>query len=510
MAGTSETFGSFVFERASGRLTRDGKPMHVGTRAATLLVTLLDADGGVVGKDALIEAAWPGTIVEEGNLSVQIAGLRKALGTREDGQEWIATVPRVGYRFLRHQAPVAEVPDSVGPSLAVLPFANLSGDAGQDYFADGVVEDIITGLSRFRSFAVVSRNSSFVYKGRAVDVRQVSRELGVRYVLEGSVRRAGQRLRIGAQLVDGLSGTHLWAQTFDGLVEDVFDVQDRITEGVVAVIEPQIRQAELERSRRERPQGIDAYDLYLQSLPYHYGGLPEENAQGIVLLERAVALSPTYAPALAMLADSLQHRIGMGWPSFGADDRQRCLEVTALALANAKDDATALAHCGMALITVAKDYDRGMLIMERAVAANPHSVAVATIVGVANLHCGGLDTALGHFDRALRLSPRDPTAFLPLTGIAHVHMCRDNYEEALVWAARSAAVNDAFDPSFWMLAAANAHLGRMDDARRFLVRLLEIAPGLTIERLRNGQPSKEPSRMRSILSGLKLAGLEAG
>ena len=217
-----------------------------------------------------MDAAWPGTAVEESNLSVQIASLRKLLGPSPDGGEWIATIPRVGYRFVAE--PEAAVPaqtqaarsEPVIPSLAVLPFQNLSGDPEQDYFADGVVEDIITALSRFKSFAVIARNSRFVYKGRAVDVRQVAKELGVRYVLEGSVRRAGDRLRITAQLVDGVTGAHLWADKFDGAVEDVFDFQDRITESVATVVEPHIQTAEIERSRRERPRSIAAYDIYLQ------------------------------------------------------------------------------------------------------------------------------------------------------------------------------------------------------------------------------------------------------
>ena len=277
MMGTA-SFGPFIFDRTTGALSRGGRPIAVGGRGAALLAALVDADGGAVGKDALIEAAWPGTIVEEGNLSVQIATLRKALGQRADGQDWIATVPRVGYRLLKASPSPQDSAAGVPPSLAVLPFGNLSGDAEQEYFADGVVEDIITALSRFRSFAVIARNSSFVYKGRAVDVRQVSKELGVRYVLEGSVRRGGERLRITAQLVDGQTGAHLWAEHFDGAVGEVFEFQDRIAERVVGVVEPQILWAEVRRSKRERPDSIEAYDLYLRALARHYRLTAEDNA----------------------------------------------------------------------------------------------------------------------------------------------------------------------------------------------------------------------------------------
>jgi TolB-like protein/Tfp pilus assembly protein PilF len=506
----STTFGPFVFERSSGTLTRDGRPVQLGGRAAALLGALAAAEGPV-SKDVLIEAAWPGTIVEEGNLSVQIAGLRKVLGPAPDGGEWIATVPRVGYRLTRlaQAAPAPTTADAM-PALAVLPFANLGGDVQEDYFGDGIVEEIITALSRFRSFAVISRNSTFVYKGRAVDVREVSRDLGASYVLEGSVRRAGTRLRIGAQLVDGANGAHLWAQAFEGTIEDVFDVQDRITEGVVAIIEPQIQQAEMERSRRKRPDSLDAYDLYLRSRPFHYGGLPIQNAEGIALLERAVAISPDYAQALAMLSDSLQHRIGMGWPELTPNDRERCLEFAYRALDNALNDATVLAHGAMALITVARDYERGVLTAQRALEANPNSVIVGVIVGIVYLHCGKLEDTLTILQRALRLSPGDPAAFLPLTGIAHAHMALGNYHEALSWADRSLALNRHFDPSLWILTAGNALLGRMDLARGFLSQLMQMAPEITVSGIRNGQPAKDPERMRAILEGLSLAGLPPG
>ena len=256
MPGQPIAFGPFLLNPDNGTLFRDGELVAIGQRGALLLGALLKSPGQVRTKAELMDAAWPGTAVEESNLSVQIASLRKLLGPAPDGGEWIATIPRVGYRFVAEpdatadRTPAARS-EPVIPSLAVLPFQNLSGDPEQDYFADGVVEDIITALSRFKSFAVIARNSSFVYKGRAVDVRQVAKELGVRYVLEGSVRRAGERLRITAQLVDGDDGAHLWADKFDGAVDDVFDFQDRITESVVDVVEPQIQRAEIERSRRE-------------------------------------------------------------------------------------------------------------------------------------------------------------------------------------------------------------------------------------------------------------------
>ena len=305
MRGEALRFGPFLLNPDNGTLFRDGELVAIGQRGALLLGALVKRPVRCVTKAELMDAAWPGTTVEESNLSVQIASLRKLLGPSPDRRRMDRDHParRLSLRRGRRKRPAtpqtqASSHEPVIPSLAVLPFQNLSGDPEQDYFADGVVEDIITALSRFKSFAVIARNSSFVYKGRAVDVRQVARELGVRYVLEGSVRRAGERLRITAQLVDGTSGAHLWADKFDGVVEDVFDVQDRITESVVVVIEPHIRQAEIERSRRKPPENLDAYDLYLRALSKIYTTQPAENAEAYALLMRAVALEPNYAPFL--------------------------------------------------------------------------------------------------------------------------------------------------------------------------------------------------------------------
>ncbi len=396
------------------------------------------------------------------------------------------------------------------PSLAVLPFQNMSGDAEQDYLADGVVEDIITGLSRFKSFAVIARNSSFVYKGRAVDVRQVAKELGVRYVLEGSVRRAGQRLRITAQLVDGASGAHLWADRFDGAVEDIFDVQDRITESVVVVIEPQIRLAEIERSRRKRPENLDAYDLYLRALSKLYTMLPEDNAEAYAQMMQAIALEPNYAPFLTNAIWALQFRMEMGWPALTDDDRTTCLNLVRRALANAQGDAAVLAQCGIALVSIGRDYEYGLQIIVNAVEANPNNQYILICAAVAKLRCGDLEESLAHSRRAILMSPGDPLAQWPMTAIAHAQMALGRYDEALKSAGRSLAVNPNFDPTYWMLIAANAQLGRLDDARRWLAKFRALAPGVTIASIKAGQPAKDPSRMAAILGGLRLAGLDEG
>jgi adenylate cyclase len=402
--------------------------------------------------------------------------------------------------------PPLSVPDK--PSLAVLPFQNMSGDSEQDYFADGIVEDIITALSRFKSFAVVARNSSFVYKGRAIDVRQAGKELGVRYVLEGSVRRSGNRLRITAQLVDGVTGAHLWARNFDGALEEVFDFQDSITESVATLVEPRIQAAEIERSRRERPESVATYDIYLQALTKISSESVKDNADAYALLTEALAREPDNGVFLAHAAWALEHRTTMGWPPIGPDDRQTCADLARRGLEHAGGDAMLMAHCGMTLLLGARDYDWGMAVVQAAVEANPNNLLIVARAGIAHLFFGSIEDALTYLHRANRMSPGDSGAHFSLIGIAIAHLIRGDYTEALGWAARALASNPNFDPTYWVLIAANAHLGRMDEAHRFLEKLKRISPGVSLASIRAAQHGKYPSRVAATLEGLRLAGLE--
>jgi TolB-like protein len=516
MPGQRILFGSFSLDPDTGALFRDGDLVAVGRRGAALLKALLTIRGEVITKAQLMDAAWPGTSVEESNLSVQIASLRQVLGPAPGGGEWIMTVPRIGYRFL---APAGEAPtpgstlpvgpQPVVPLLAVLPFSNLSPHPEHDYFAEGVVEDIITALSRFRSFAVVARNSSLAYKGHAVDVRQAASDLNVQYVLEGSVRRSGARLRIGTQLVDGQSGAHLWAEKFDGTPDDVFDFQDRITERVATLVEPRIHAAEIERSRRERPGSLAAYDIYLRALTKISSESDKDNADAYALLTEALALEPTNAVFLAHAAWALEHRIFMGWSAIERDDREKCVELARRGLEHAAGDAMLMALCGMALLA-AQQFDWGMTVVQSAAEANPNNLQIVARAGLANLFCGDIDRALGYLHRANQMSPGDPGAHLPLTGIATVQMIRANYDEALAWAIRGLASNPNFPPALWVATAASAHLGRMDEARRFLDDLRRLAPGATIASIKARRRYKDPSRLAPVIDGLRLAGFEEG
>ena len=317
-------FEEFQLDPGTGTLFRQGVPVPLAYRALLLLTALAQQSGHVVSKTDLMDAAWPGMAIEEGNLSVQIATLRKVLGPTADGGEMILTVPRVGYRF---SPPVQRLPETngqpsntsepeppVGPSLAVLPFANLSDDPEQQYFADGLAEDIITQLSRLRWLFLSARNSSFTYQAKAVDVKQVGRELGVRYVLGGSVRRSGQRLRVTAQLSETTAGTQVWADRYESEIADFFALQDEITASVIAAIEPQLYAAEHKRLFRKPPESLDAWGHVMRAMPHVWTwGSSEDIDMAQSSLEKALAIDPGYAKAGSLLAWTYAARAHLGW-----------------------------------------------------------------------------------------------------------------------------------------------------------------------------------------------------
>ncbi len=393
------------------------------------------------------------------------------------------------------------------PSIAVLPFTNMSGDPEQEYFVDGMVEDIITALSHFNQLFVIARNSSFTYKGRAVDVRQVARELGVRFVLEGSVRKSGNRLRITGQLIDAATGGHLWADRFDGGLEDVFDLQDKITGKVVGAIEPTLRKAEIERARRKPVENLDAYDLYLRALPHVYAVRPDENLVGFGLLGKSIDLAPNYALALAHAAWCLVQRATRGWPPAGADDVATATALARRAAAAGNDDAVALALAGFVLVAVGRDYGAGLDAARRAVEQNPGSGFVNLMAGTALFWGGDLENGLILLKRAMTLGPLDPRFFMNLAMVGAAELCLGRTERAIGLAQRSAALNPNWDSAYWLLAAACARHDRMDEARAALARFLSLWPGATVTTLRKRLPFRSGPSLDMILDGLRKAGL---
>jgi adenylate cyclase len=384
-----------------------------------------DIYGDGVNIAARVETlATPGAICLSDNTFQQIKG-KLALDVSDMGEQQLKNIAQpirvYGVRFDGSPvSPVLALSDK--SSIAVLPFQNMSGDPEQEYFADGMVEELITALSRFSWLLVMARNSSFTYKGRAVDVRRVADELGVRYVLEGSVRRAGQRIRITGQLINATTGAHIWADRFDGDAEDIFDLQDKITECVVGAIEPSLRKAEIERARRKRPDSLSAYDLFLRALTPMNKLRPEANAEALTLLEQAIAIDPRYAPALAYAAFGHEQRLLHGWSTAPETDAAAAVGLARQALAIDSGEAAAIAMAAFVLTFVGRDYDGGRRAAERALALNPNSPTVCWKAGWVILLAGAPQDAMPIFERSLRLSPSDPQADFLLNGLGMSHL----------------------------------------------------------------------------------------
>ncbi|MBT8352893.1 MAG: adenylate/guanylate cyclase domain-containing protein [Desulfofustis sp.] len=404
-------------------------------------------------------------------------------------------------------APGLSLPLPDKPSIAVLPFSNMSGDPEQEYFVDGMVDDITTSLSRFDQLFVVARNSSFTYKGRAVDVRQVADELGVRYVLEGGIRKAGSHLRINGQLIDATTGGHLWADRFDGTVDDVFEFQDRITETVVGAIEPTIQKAEIERARRKPIDNLDAYDLYLRALPHVYAFRPNENLEALTLLTEAIDLEPDYAPALAYAAWCIEQRITRNWPSVGDDDEAQAITLARRALAAGSDDAIAIVLAGFVLVMVGRDYTAGLDGVHRAVERNPGSGFVNFLAGTALVYGGEPEKALPLLQRAMTLGPLDPAYYMYLMVAAWAELHGGRPDKALELAERSVAIYPDWDSTYWALVPAYVQLDRLPEAQAALAKYESLAPGMTISKLRRLLPFRYPAPLEMTLDGLRAAGL---
>lgn len=476
-------FGRFWLDLKSRRLLADGAPVELKTKAFDVLAALAAARGELVTKDELLAKVWPGLVVEENNLQVQVSALRKALGEERSAPAHLVTVPGRGYRLLGvEEGPAGAAAPASRPSIAVLPFENLSGDPEQGYFADGVVEDIVTGLARVKWLSVIARNSSFVYRGSAADARQVGRELSVRYVLQGSVRKDAGRIRIATQLVDAASGAQLSAERYDRKLGDLFALQDEIAMSVVGAIEPGLRKAEVERVRRKRPETLGAYDLVLRALPYLYKLMPEGSAPAIPLLEKALELEPGYPLAHAMLAWCLHVRFSRA--GLHEEDRASSIRHARAALAGGGDDALALAIAAFVIWFDAHDTDRAFELFDRALALSPSNVVALCTSAVALAWSGRGDAAIERAERALALSPFDSLNYLSYLALAGASYRMQRYEAAAAWARRAVEANPAFSVPYAYLAAALARSGREEEAKAAVAVLRELDPGFTIHRYR--------------------------
>jgi TolB-like protein len=396
------------------------------------------------------------------------------------------------------------------PSLAVLPFQNMTGDAEQEYFVDGMVEEITTAISRLPWLFVIARNSSFTYKGKAVDVKQVARELGVRYVLEGSVRKSSQRVRITGQLIDAITGNHIWADRFDGALDDIFDLQDRVASSVVGAIEPRLRLSEIERAARKPTGSLDAYDFYLRALAQFYRWTEEGLGEAVALLRQALAIDPSYASAAALVGWCRVMQRSQGWGALSDADAAEGVRLARQALEAARDDADAMSQAAYTLFIFAGETAMSMAVLDRALARNPNAAEAWMISGFIHALRNQPEEAIQAFDRALRLSPFDPLGYLIAAALGSAHLAARRFEEATKWADRALHHQPRVAAAMRVKVCANAHLGRLDEAHAELARLLAIDPRLTIARVRALGVTYAPEYLELYVAGLRLAGLPEG
>ena len=486
-------FSDFVLDTGRRELRRGEDQIAVEPQVFDLLEFLIRARERVVSRDELLDAVWRGRTVSDATLSSRVNAARTAIGDNGEAQRLIRTLPRKGIRFVGEvretpgsspeltEAGPASPPELEGPSIAVLPFTNMSGDPEQDFFADGMAEDIITALSRCSGLFVIARNSSFLYKGKPVDIRQVGRELGVKYVLEGSVRRGGDRLRITGQLIDALSGRHLWADRFDGEVSDVFDLQDRITESVVAAIEPTVQFAEVQRQKAGKPSQLDAYDLLLRAYGLEHEFTTESTAAALACLNQALAIDPSYAPAVAMAAYCHALRHFQGWIAPDDTHGAEGVRLAWRAVELAPNDAQVLWMAAFAIWNMSQDRrDAAPELFARSLLINPNSVMALTLGGWIEIMRGNQKAGRTMIERARRLSPRDPRDWFSSGALAIAAVADEDYPEAIAWAEEALMQNRRFAVALRVLIVALVKLGQHDRATRVARDLLAIEPELTI------------------------------
>jgi TolB-like protein/Tfp pilus assembly protein PilF len=517
------------------RLDTDGRELRRGSEAIAvepqvfdLLVYLVENRDRVVNKDDLLASIWGGRIVSDSTVTSRINAARKAIGDSGEEQRLIRTFARRGLRFVGavrtpsngaepaqatappgdeiHQSlrPGLPLPDR--PAIAVLPFVNMSGDPEQEYFSDGISEDIITALSKLRWFFVIARNSSFIYKGKAVHMKQITEELGVGYVVEGSVRKSGDRVRISAQLNDAATGSHIWAEHYDRGLADVFAVQDEITEAIVAAIEPQLYAAENFRARRKPPDSMDAWDLVMRALSHYWRVTRQDNLVAQALLEKAIAIDPNYGQALGVLATSYMFTAHMGWADMATVVPIAERASLAAILADSEDPWAHHALGGVYLVT--RRFEDSLAEFELALRLNPNFSLAQGYFGLALCYCGRWEEGDLAARRALRLSPRDPHSAVYYGIAAYAQFLGRNYDEAVRLSREAIRRRSDFVGAHRVLTAAAAMAGKQDMARTALLELRRAQPNISLAWIADHMPIQQDADREHYLEGFRRAGLD--
>ena len=486
---------------------------RIGINVGDILIDEGDIYGDGVNIAARIEAlARPGTICLSENAYRQVTG-KLALDISDMGEQQLKNIAQPVHVYglipdgtlTRTASATLPLPDK--PSIAVLPFQNMSGDPEQEYFADGIVEEIITALSRFRELFVIARNSTFIYKGRAVDVKQVGRELGVRYVLEGSVRKAAARVRITSQLIDAISGAHLWADRIDGAFDDIFVLQDRVTENVVGAIAPKIEQAEIERTKPKPTERLDAYDSYLRAMMYFNRWTSESISEALRLLYKAIELDPEFSSAYGLAAWCYVRRRLSGWMEEPIHEMAELERLARKASELANDDAVPLYSAGWALVQTNSDAEAGAAMIDRALTLNPNITAAWLVGGWTKIYLGESNKAIGYFERAIRLNPLDPLIARMQTGIAAAQFLAGQYQEAAVSAENGLRQHPNDLPLLRVAAASHALAGQMMDAEKHMGRIRHLDPTLRLSRVAALAPCRRADDVSRYVEGMRRAGL---
>ena len=484
--------------------------LRMGINLGDIIKDGRDIFGDGVNVAARLEAlAEPGGICVSRVVRDQVRD-KLAFSFEDMGEQQVKNIARPVhvYRVLIDKPASAKallpLPDK--PSIAVLPFQNMTGDAEQDYFVDGVVEEIITAISRLPWLFVIARNSSFTYKGRAVDVKQVARELGVRYVLEGSVRKGGNKVRITGQLIDAASGAHIWADRFDGALDDIFELQDQVASGVVGAIEPKLRSAEIERAIRKPTENLGAYDLYLRALAQFWKWTPDGWSEAVDLLRRALDIDPPYATAAGLFAWC--RAVEQTRRLVSAQERDEASRFARLAVEKGNEDPDALWMGGWGMLMLAGEHAAGMSAMERSLALNPNSALASCFFGWAQSYRHQSQRAIEALERARRLSPLDPQPWVFYGGLAHAHFAAGRWGEAIEWADRALHAQPRMTAVVGVKAAACSHLGRAEEARAYVSRYLELRPGSTIGNVGGYvRTAVSPEFRAAYTDGLRQAGM---
>jgi TolB-like protein len=510
-------FEEFAFDIDRRELHRGAEVVSITPQVFDLLEYLIRNRERVVSKDDLINAVWNGRIVSDAALTTRLNAVRVAIGDTGEGQRLIKTLPRKGFRFVGQVREAREVagpnpgdpPESAlalpdKPSIAVLPFENMSGDPEQEYFADGMVEEITTALSRFKWLFVIARNSSFTYRGKAVNVKQVGYELGVRYVLEGSVRKAAGKVRITGQLIDATTGAHIWADRFERDLTDIFALQDELTVAVVSAIQPKLFQTEIEMATRRRPENLTAYDCYLRAMQQYYLTTREGLAKATRLAHRALELDPRFGFVAALAGLCHLQNVIWGYAVDPQFERKEAIRLSRLALSIDDSDPDTLACAAVISAFTVGDSESEIEMVDRAVALNPNSFVAWFNRGLVQEIAGLPEEAVRSFERAIRMSPVDPLLHLTFDGMGMALIELRRFDEAIVAGKKAQRQNPSYAAAYRCLASAFAHLGRDAEAREAAARLLELDPAFTIS-ARMGR--RRRSHVKLLIDGLRKAGL---